>query len=81
MFKYIFIVFIILILIPQVRRWLFWLIVGKQLMKEQKRRQNQHKSTSTSKNKDDINIDYVPGDAKKGGFKGGEYIDYEEVND
>ncbi|MFB0909030.1 MAG: UPF0716 family protein affecting phage T7 exclusion [Spirosomataceae bacterium] len=79
MFKYIFIVIIILILIPQVRRWLFWMIVGKQLMKEQKKRQSQYKSTA--KKKDDVNIDYVPGDGKKDGFKGGEYVDYEEVKD
>jgi UPF0716 family protein affecting phage T7 exclusion len=79
MFKYIFIVVLILILIPQVRRWLFWIIVGKQLMKEQKKRQNQYKTTA--KKKGDVNVDYVPTDVNKEGFKGGEYVDYEEVKD
>ncbi len=36
---------------------------------------------SGRKSKGDINIDYVPGDKKKGNadFKGGEYVDYEEL--
>lgn len=80
MFKYIFIVILILILIPPVRRWLFWLIVGKQLMKEQKKRQT-HQYRTNAKKKGDINVDYVPDDNKKSDFKGGEYVDYEEVKD
>lgn len=79
MFKYIFIVILILILIPPVRRWLFWLVVGRQLVKEQKK-QNQQRG-KTQQKKGDINIDYVPNNAKKDGFKGGEYVDYEEVKD
>ncbi|GJM28597.1 MAG: hypothetical protein DHS20C17_12320 [Cyclobacteriaceae bacterium] len=35
---------------------------------------------SKKKTKGDINIDYVPRDKKgKPGFKGGDYVDYEEV--
>jgi len=36
---------------------------------------------SAKKSRGNINIDYVPGDKKRGGsdFKGGEYVDYEEV--
>ncbi len=79
MFKYIFTVILVLILIPQVRRWLFWMIVGKQLMKEQKKREYQQQATT--KKQGDININYIRDDAKKGGFKGGEYVDYEEIKE
>lgn len=79
MFKYIFIVLMILVLIPPVRRWLFWLVVGRQLVKEQKK-QNQQRGKAHQK-KGDINIDFVPNGSKKEGFSGGEYVDYEEVKD
>lgn len=79
MFKYIFIVILVLILIPSVRRWLFWLVVGRQLVKQQKK-QSQQRSKAQQRT-GDINIDYVPNESKKTGFKGGEYVDYEEVKE
>jgi UPF0716 family protein affecting phage T7 exclusion len=79
MFKYIFIVAAILILIPPVRRWLFWLVVGRQLVKEQKKQTQQR--SKAQKKKGDVNIDYVPSDGNKDDFKGGEYVDFEEVKD
>ena len=78
MFKIILVVFLIIAFVPPVRRFLFWLIVGKQMVNEQKRA---NKSSQAQEKKDgQINVDYVPKDAKEKGFKGGQYVDYEEVD-
>lgn len=76
MFKYIFIFLLVLIFVPQVRRFLFWLIVGRQMVKEQKRYEKQ-----TTRKEGEIKVDYIPGNAKNQHPKGGQYVDYEEVKD
>ncbi len=49
------------------------------------RQQVRHDQNEAKKKKvGNVNIDYVPGDnknAKSGHIKGGDYIDYEEVNE
>lgn len=78
MFKIILVVFLIIAFVPPVRRFLFWLIVGKQMVNEQKRA---NRSTKAQEKKEgQINVDYVPKDIKEKGFKGGQYVDYEEVD-
>ena len=64
--------------VPPFRRFLFHLLVGRQLVKEQKK-YNQAKQKRTDRN--GINIDHVPPQANETRFKGGEYVDYEEVKE
>ena len=79
LFKIFFILVLLIAFVPPVRRFLFWLVVGRELVKEQKK---QHKQTQQNYKKEgQINVDYVPKDAKGHDFKGGEYIDYEEVKE
>ncbi|SOE23880.1 hypothetical protein SAMN06298216_4256 [Spirosomataceae bacterium TFI 002] len=80
MLKIIFVIVLVIAFVAPVRRFLFWLIVGKQLTKEQKR-YNQQTQKSQTKREGEINVDYVPNSNKKDDFKGGQYIDYEEVKD
>ena len=79
MFKILFVIFLVIAFVPPVRRFLFWLIVGRQLTKEQKRYNKQQERQQ--KKEGDINVDYVPKDAKGKGYQGGQYVDYEEVKD
>jgi len=37
-------------------------------------------NTRQRRNPEDINIDYDPNDNRNKGYKGGEYVDYEEVD-
>lgn len=77
MFKILLVTFLILAFVPPVRRFLFWLIVGKQMVNEQRKtNRSQHRPV---KKEGEINVDYVPKDAK-GKDLGGQYIDYEEVD-
>ncbi|MFT5884175.1 MAG: hypothetical protein ACI9IP_000630 [Arcticibacterium sp.] len=78
MFKIIFIAFLIIAFVPPVRRFLFWLIVGKQMVKEQKRANDTQERKG--KREGEVNVDYVPNDKKGKGNDGGKYIDYEEVD-
>ena len=78
MFKILFVAFLIIAFVPPVRRFLFWLIVGKQMVKEQKRANDvDHKKGRKNGN---VNVDYVPKEEKGKDYDGGKYIDYEEVD-
>ncbi|AWV97578.1 DUF4834 domain-containing protein [Arcticibacterium luteifluviistationis] len=77
MFKIIFVVILVIAFVPPVRRFLFWLIVGKEMVKEQKKANNSGRTEA--KRDGQINVDYVPKETKDKGFKGGQYVDYEEV--
>lgn len=79
LFKIFFIVVLLIAFVPPVRRFLFWLVVGRELVKEQKKQNKQ--SQPNQKKEGQINVDYVPKDTKGHDFKGGEYVDYEEVKD
>nr|WP_293835851.1 DUF4834 domain-containing protein [uncultured Arsenicibacter sp.] len=76
MLKYLFIAFLIIVFVPSVRRFLFWLLVGRQLVKEQKRQNEQFRPRRDG----ETYVQPRAADQKPGqGFKGGEYVDYEEV--
>ncbi|MCR9066153.1 MAG: DUF4834 family protein [Cytophagales bacterium] len=77
MLKIFFIVFLVIAFVPPVRKFLFWLVVGRSMVNEQKK-YNQ-KTRANTKREGDVHVDYVPKNAKGNDFKGGEYIDYEEV--
>lgn len=63
---------------PPVRRFLFWLIVGKQMVKEQKRANDTEEKKG--KREGEVNVDYVPKNKKDKNNDNGKYIDYEEVD-
>lgn len=73
----IFLIFMLLMaFVPMFRRFLFHLLVGRQLVKEQKRQYQ----AQQQKTKQGIRVDHVPNDDNRGSrFKGGEYVDYEDV--
>ncbi|MBO0932970.1 DUF4834 domain-containing protein [Fibrella aquatilis] len=72
--KVLFIVVLLITFVPPVRRFVFYLLVGRQLVKEQRR---QHERTASPR-EGETRVTKPTG---KGGttFKGGEYVDYEEV--
>ena len=78
MFKYILIFFLLVIFVPVFRNFLFNLLVGKQIAKEQKR-YNDIMEKQRGK-EGDIKVKPTPPQAdKKGGYEGGQYVDFEEV--
>jgi len=76
MFKFLFIFFLIVIFVPPVRRFVFWLLVGRQLAKEQRKANEQF----TRRREGETKVDYVPPTDNDSKLKGGEYVDYEEVS-
>lgn len=79
MFKFLIIFILLLAIVPAFRRFLFWLVVGRQLMNEQKKRQAQ--TSSNPRPEGEIRVEYMPKDKENPKFKGGQYVDYEEVKD
>ena len=75
LFKYLFIITLIILFVPPVRRFVFYLLVGRQLVKQQE--QKGTKRTNTREG--EVRVDTRS--PKDGGsqYKGGEYVDYEEV--
>lgn len=69
--KYLFIITLIILFVPPVRRFVFYLLVGRQLVKQQKQQ------TGTHRREGDIRVENRPKENQR--FKGGEYVDYEEV--
>ena len=74
-FKILLVFILLTAFFPPFRRFLFHLLVGRQLIKEQKRA-NQAAGRSQKRG---INVDFVPPNSNNSNLKGGEYVDYEEV--
>ena len=74
LFKYLFLTLLVIAFVPPVRRFVFYLLVGRKLVKEQEKQSMQ----SRRKRGKDINVDYAPpkGDST---LKGGEDVDYEDI--
>ncbi|WP_420150727.1 DUF4834 domain-containing protein [Spirosoma sp.] len=72
--KYLFIITLIILFVPPVRRFVFYLLVGRQLVKEQKRQGD----IRGSRREGDIRVDNRP-KGNDSRYPGGEYVDYEEV--
>ncbi|MBN8824667.1 MULTISPECIES: DUF4834 domain-containing protein [unclassified Spirosoma] len=72
--KYLFIITLIILFVPPVRRFVFYLLVGRQLVKEQKRQGD----VRGARREGDIRVDNRPQE-NGSRFKGGDYVDYEEV--
>lgn len=80
MFKFLLILFLIGYLFFKIGGFLFRLFLGRTAKAAQERQYQQN--NSGRKTKDGINIDHVPNQKNKrdgGNFKGGEYVDYEDV--
>ena len=75
LFKYLFIVTLIILFVPPVRRFVFYLLVGRKLVKQQE----QQESKRTKTREGEIRVDKRPENMGNSPYKGGEYVDYEEV--
>lgn len=66
---------LLIIFVPPVRRFVFYLLVGRQLVKEQRRTTERTQPVREGETR------VSPTDTRKGGspMRGGEYVDYEEV--
>ncbi|GAB3548182.1 DUF4834 domain-containing protein [Spirosoma fluminis] len=75
LFKYLFILTLIILFVPPVRRFVFYLLVGRQLVKEQKRQGDLY----GKRREGEVKVDKRQTKQDGSSFKGGEYVDYEEV--
>lgn len=72
----IFLILVLLIVfVPTVRRFLFYLLVGRQLVDEQRR---QHQRNAPVR-EGETRVTSKPNRGNDSPLKGGEYVDYEEV--
>ena len=62
--------------VPFFRRFIFHLLVGRKLVKEQER---QYRAQQQRAKQTGVRVENVPPDINQSRFKGGEYVDYEEV--
>lgn len=75
-FKIIIILFAISYFFPRILRWGLKMFIGSQVNKVQ----NEFQTQAKAKQKEgEININFNKKNNNKDDFKGGEYIDYEEV--
>ncbi len=74
-FNFLLIFFALIAFVPVFRRFVFHLLVGRQIVKEQKRQYR----AQQQKAKPGVRVDHVPNDSNQSRFKGGEYVDYEEI--
>lgn len=75
-------VFLLLIaFVPFFRRFLFHLLVGRQLVKQQEKAYRAQQQQERARTKPGgIRVDSAPSNANEASrFKGGDYVDYEEV--
>jgi len=77
LFNIVLIFFFLIIFVPIFRRFLFHLLVGRQILKEQKKANESFRKQSRDGN---LNVDITP-NRNSSSNKGGEYIDYEEIKD
>ena len=76
MFKFIFLILLLLVFVAPLRRFLFWLVVGRQIVKEQKKYQQ---PTAPVRPEGEIKVDYKPNRNDRPKDTDGQYVDYEEV--
>ena len=85
MLKFLLIVILVGFLLFKVLGLFFRVLLGGSATERSHGRAHQNQYNSSKRNADgNINIDYVPGNGKEKkapkNFKGGEYVDYEEVD-
>ncbi|WP_353718172.1 DUF4834 family protein [Dyadobacter sp. 676] len=80
-FNILFIFLLLIAFVPFFRRFLFHLLVGRQLIKQQERAYRAQQQQERARTKPGgIRVDSTPPNGNESSrFKGGEYVDYEEV--
>jgi len=73
--KYILIITLIIMFVPPIRRFVFQLLVGRQLVKEQKRQAEAYRKHREG----EVRVETHPTKSTGSPQRGGEYIDYEEL--
>lgn len=73
--KYILIITLIIMFVPPIRRFVFQLLVGNQLIKEQKRQAEAYRA----RREGEIRVENRPTKSTDSPNRSGEYVDYEEV--
>lgn len=73
-FNLILIIGALMIFVPSFRKFMFWLLVGRQLVNQQKKADKQQRES-------EVKVEKRADTNQKTNFKGGEYVDYEEVKD
>jgi hypothetical protein len=72
--KYLFIITLIILFVPPVRRFVFYLLVGRKLVNEQKQQ-----NIKNQRQEGDIRVERKPNPNGGQRYSDGEYVDYEEV--
>ncbi len=75
MFKIILIFILLVAFVPPFRKFLFWLVIGRQMVNQQKK----YESPSETRKEGEIKVDKTQSNSNKGRNDTGQYIDYEEV--
>jgi hypothetical protein len=77
-FNIILIFLLLIAFVPFFRRFIFHLLVGRQLIKQQEKQYRAQQQQQGPKG--GVRVDHVPpGSNQSSQFRGGEYVDYEEV--
>ncbi|MCF0070667.1 DUF4834 family protein [Dyadobacter sp. CY261] len=81
LFNIFFILLLLIAFVPFFRRFLFHLLVGRQLVKQQERAYRAQQQQEKARTKPGgMRVDTTPPNANDSSrFKGGDYVDYEEV--
>ncbi|NIJ53091.1 DUF4834 family protein [Dyadobacter arcticus] len=80
LFNIILIFLLLIAFVPFFRRFIFHLLVGRQLIKEQEKQFRAAQQQQQQRTKAGVRVDNVPPGANQSSqFRGGEYVDYEEV--
>ena len=75
-FKFLFVLLLLIAFVPPVRRFFFWLLVGRQLAKEQRKANEQF---NRGKREGETRVHSTAPGVNDSRIKGGEYVDYDEV--
>lgn len=80
-FNILFIFLLLIAFVPFFRRFLFHLLVGRQLIKQQEKAYRAQQQQERARTKSGgIRVDTAPPNGNESSrFKGGDYVDYEEV--
>ncbi|WP_221390867.1 DUF4834 family protein [Dyadobacter sp. NIV53] len=76
LFNILLIFMLLIAFVPFFRRFIFHLLVGRKLVKEQER---QYRAQQQRAKQTGVRVENIPPDINQSRFKGGEYVDYEEV--
>lgn len=76
LFNILLIFMLLIAFVPFFRRFIFHLLVGRKLVKEQER---QYRAQQQRAKQTGVRVENIPPDVNQSRFKGGEYVDYEEV--